>query len=68
MTHPLAYVNTDGNGRFLGMLVCSCEVGRPGFDPGPDWLPTDDTCPLYDRHLALLERIGQPLPAPRLEP
>jgi hypothetical protein len=50
----LTKVITDGNGAFIRVDVCTCEVGKPGFHIAEDdWQPTDETCPLYDNHMAL---------------
>lgn len=64
---PTAYgsvyhVRTDGHGRFLRIDVCTCECSQPTWQPGEDFKPTDDTCPLFDIHLRsaeiLRERLG----------
>ncbi len=57
MSVPLSHVRTDGNGKFLGVDVCTCEVSDSNWSPPLDWKPTDDTCPLFDRHMALAERL-----------
>jgi hypothetical protein len=62
----LTYVRTDGRGRVINVEVCTCEVSAENFAPDEDWIPTDDTCPLYDRHLELQDRITRPLPEARL--
>lgn len=58
MSHvPLSHVRTDGKGKFLGVDVCTCEVSDPDFRWPDNWKPTDESCPLFDRHVALHERI-----------
>lgn len=58
----LSYVRSDGNGHFLRVDVCTCELSDPNFYAPDDWEPTDETCPIYDRHRALRERMWTPLP------
>lgn len=39
---PVFRVETDGNGKYLGVTVCTCDTGEA------DWPGHSEECPLHD--------------------